>query len=518
MSSPPKEEQYGSHIGRVARGAGISFFGQGVGRTLGYATQIALARMYGPASLGLYVLGTAAIEISNILAQFGMDNGVVRYVARYRNEGDIARMRGMVLLAFWASLLLSVALGALIFFGAGFLADEVFDEPFLEPLLKAFSASLPFLTIMSMALWAIQGFQTVKYPTYVRQVFQPIANLSLIIVFYLLGAQILGAVAAYVASMALGAVLSIFCLKRVFPEVFDRRIPAKYEAGALFSASGPMIVANVTQYLYAWIAVAILGVFATAEAVGIYHAANRTAGLSSVVLFAFAGIFGPMASSLHGSGSLEHLGSLYKDVSRWTFTASLAIFLLTAFLATDIMAVFGEAFVAGWPAMLLIAGAQLFNSSVGLTGRILAMTGHQKVVMVATVGATVVAVGASFALVPFYGLMGAAIATAIAIVFSNLATLFSVNRLLGFWPYDRLYMKPVIAGALAAAAAYLCKLALPLPPGIPTILALAPLFMLAFAGILLALGIGPSDRQFLGAFWAAIRRAARRPDRNAPPE
>lgn len=505
-------------MGRVARGAGISFFGQGVSRVLGYVTQVALARMYGPASLGLYVLGIAAIEISNILSQVGMDNGVVRYVARYRAEKDVARMRGTILLAIWVSLALSATLAAGLFAGAGFLANEVFGKPPLETLFRAFSVSLPFVTVMGMAFWAIKGFQTVKYPTYVRQIFQPVANVTLIAVFYLLGATILGAVAAYVLSMVLGTVLALYYLRRVFPRVLDRETPAKYEPRALFSASGPMIVANVTQYVYTWIAVGILGVFATAGTVGIYHVASRTAELSSMVLVAFAGIFSPMASSLHTSGSLEHLGSLYKDVSRWAFTASLAIFLLTAFLATDIMAVFGDEFVPGWPAMVLIAGAQLFNSSVGLTGRVLAMTGHQKIVMYSTVGATVAAVAASFALIPFYGLMGAAAATAIAIVLANVATLFAVRRLLGFWPYTRWYVKPIIAGVLAAPLAYLGKLALPVPPGALTILVLGPLFLLGFAALILALGLSPSDRQFLGAFWTAVRRAARRGDRTAPPE
>jgi O-antigen/teichoic acid export membrane protein len=47
----------------------------------------------------------------------------------------------------------------------------------------------------------------------------------------------------------------------------------------------------------------------------------------------------------------------------------------TAFLAKDVLAVFGREFVPGWPVMVVIAAAQLFSSSVGLAGRVLAMTG-----------------------------------------------------------------------------------------------------------------------------------------------
>ncbi len=504
-----QEEQYNAYVSRVARGAGISTFGQGISRVLGYGTQVALARMYGPAALGLYVLGTTIIALGNILSQIGMDNGVVRYVAHYRAEGDGARIRGTILLALWVSFGFSVALAVLVFAASGFLANTVFSKPAMEALFRLFSVSLPFLTLMSMALWAIQGFQTVKYPTYVRQITQPLVNLALIVAFYLLGVQVIGAVAAYVVSMAVGSVFGLYYLWRVFPRLLDRALPARYEPRELFSASGPMIVANFTGYINSWTAVAVLGVFASAETVGIYHAANRTAALSALVLFAFTGIFSPMVSNLYRRGSLEHLGFLFKDVSRWTFTGSLAIFLLTVALYEDILTVFGEAFISGWPALFMIAFAQLFSSSVGLTNRVLAMTGYQKMVMYATLGSAAAGVTLNFALVPSYGLYGAAIATSVSIVVANAFTLFSVRRLLGFWPYNRRYLRSAAAGAAATAATYAGTLLLPLPSGILTILVLAPLFFVLFAAFLAILGLSESDRQFVQTFWNSVRGGRR---------
>ena len=95
MSAPPKDEQYDVYVGQIARGVGVSSLGQGFSRLLGYATQVAMARWYGPAQLGFYVLGITLVQIANILSQFGMDNGVVRYVAHYGAEGDARRVRGI---------------------------------------------------------------------------------------------------------------------------------------------------------------------------------------------------------------------------------------------------------------------------------------------------------------------------------------------------------------------------------------------------------------------------------------
>lgn len=483
----------------------MSSVGQGVSRLLGYATQVALARMYGPAQLGYYVLGISLVQLANILSQFGMDNGVVRYVARYRAEGDEARVRGTILFALGATLALSVLLSGLVFFGAGFLAD-LYGKPFLVSTFRVFALSIPFFALMSISLWAMQGFGTVKHATFVEQVLRPLANLVLVVVFYLLGVQVLGAIAAYILSMALGFAVALYYLRRIFPELLDRKIPARYETRELVGGSLPLMVASTTNYANVWATTAILGVFVTAREVGIYNAASRTAALSGLVLMAFSGIFSPMVSNLYRKGSMDHLGYLYRDVSRWAFTGSFAFFLLIVLLSRDILAVFGERFVSGWPAMIIIATAGLFGASVGLTGRVLAMTGHEKTVMWARLGSALTSVVAGVALIPAYGIFGAAAAAAIGIFLVNALTLFYLRRLLGFWPYNRQYLKPLLAGLVALGGALLARWLLPLPGGLTTVIVLGPIFVALFAAGLLVLRLSESDRQFLRTFWAAIRR------------
>lgn len=507
QNAAPERERYDAYVGQIARGAGMSSLGQGIGRVVGYATQVALARFYGAAQLGFYLLGVTVVQLALVLAQFGMDHSVVRYVARYRAEGDASRMRGTILLALGVPLALSVAMSALMFFGAGLLAD-LFDKPFLVSTFRAFSLSVPFFVTMSMTLWATQGFGTVKHATYVEQVMRPLINLALIVVFYLFGQEILGAVAAYGISMAVGTVLALRYLKRLFPELLDRSTRAKYEARDFFGVSGQMLVATTTGYFNSWAMIGILGLLVSAREVGIFNAAFRTAALSSLVLFAFSGIFSPMISSLYRRGSLEHLSFLYKDVSRWTFTGSLAIFLLTVFLGRDILAVFGEQFVVGWTAMVVMAAGQLFSSSVGLTGRMLIMTGNQRVVVGAKVISTTTSVVGGIVLIPVYGILGAAAAMSAGMMLANVVTLTFVERRLGFWPYSAEYVKPLVAGLVAVGVALAAGRALALPQGLPSMLVLGSVFGVAFVALIVALRLSESDRRFLGSFWEAVRRSA----------
>lgn len=70
----------------------------------------------------------------------------------------------------------------IMFVGAGFIANGIFGEPVLEAVVRAFSVSLPFFTVMFMALQAAQGFQTMKHDTLVKDVQHPSLNLALILV------------------------------------------------------------------------------------------------------------------------------------------------------------------------------------------------------------------------------------------------------------------------------------------------------------------------------------------------
>jgi O-antigen/teichoic acid export membrane protein len=171
------------------------------------------------------------------------------------------------------------------------------------------------------------------------------------------------------------------------------------------------------------------------------------------------------------------------------------------------MKVFGEEFVSGWPVIVVIAAAQLFNSSVGPTARLLAMTGHQKVVMVCTAGSAAAALALSLLLVPGYGIVGAAAATATALVLANVATVFFVRRRLGYSPYGRRYVKPVVAGLAAAVATCAIRAALPALEGLPALLSFAPLALTVFFAVLCSLSLSPADRRFLASFWGALRRA-----------
>ena len=497
-----------TYVAKVARGAGISTAGQGVGRVLGYVAQVAIARLLGAQFYGFYTAGVAVVNGVHIISRFGMENGVVRYVAHYREHGDTARVRGTIVQALLITLAISLVLSVVMFFGAGFLADRLpKDAPYMETVLRAFAFVLPFFVFMSMTAWATQGFQTVTYAAYIQQLIRPALFLVFVGVCYVIGAGTIGVIAAYGLAMFLAGLAGLYYLNKLFPPLFDRRVQSKFETKALFGVSVPMSITQGAQYLNNWSAILILGAFAAGAPVGIFNAAARTATFLTAVRFAFSGIFSPIISGLHARQDTEEMGRLYKDVSRWIFTGAFGLFLVIVVFAPQVMAVFGKEFEAGVTALIIVAIAQLYSSSVGPAPRMLAMTGNQNYAMIATTVAAATGVVVSLILIPRYEILGAAIGMATAIITENTGTMVAVKWRLGYWPFNLAWLKPLAAGAISATATYLMRMFLTIPGGpVPNILLLGGFLGTAFLALLYLFGLSETDREFLGAFWNVARR------------
>jgi O-antigen/teichoic acid export membrane protein len=511
-----------TNVAKVARGAGISTAGQGAGKLLAFATQPVLARLLGPTFYGFYAAGVALINGLQIVSRFGMENGVVRYVAHYREHEDAARVRGTIIMALLFPIALSVVLSVALFFGAGFLASSGWlkeNGAMMATVLRGFAFVLPFFVFMSMTAWATQGFKTVTYAAYIQQLIRPGLFLLFVGVCYVLGAKIFGVIAAYALAMLIAGLVGLYYVRKLFPDLFDRRAQTTFETKALFGVSVPMSITQGAQYLNNFSAILILGVFAAGAPVGIFNAAARTATFLTVVRFAFSGIFSPIISGLHARQDTEEIGRLYKDVSRWIFTGAFALFLVLVVFAPEVLGIFGEAFDAGVTALIIVAVAQLFSSSVGPAPRMLAMTGNQNYAMIATSAAAITGVVASLILIPRFEVMGAAIGMATAIIVENTGTMSAVKWRLGYWPVNFMWLKPLTAGAVAGVVTYLLKVTLPLesifgflplPVAIPTIMVLGGFLGVLFFGLLWLLGFSETDKEFLGTFWNVAQRAVPR--------
>jgi O-antigen/teichoic acid export membrane protein len=435
---------------KITKEAGITFVGVLFGIGLRYICAVIIARHVGALSFGVYALGLTIINLAQIVAIAGLNYGVLRFVSAHYSANEGEKVKGFIISALKLVLIGSLCIGVFLFIGADILAEKVFSKNELGLIIKWFSLSLPFLAVIEISVFSIQGIQALRYKVYVKAIFQQLLQLGIVIVMFLVGLKVLGAVYAYLISALLASLLGFYYLRKLFPDIAKRAMKADSQYTSLLRFSIPVLGMNILGFGMMWTDTLMVGYFMTSRDVGVYNAAAKTAFLLHIVLFSFSAIFMPMISDLSNRGDLEKLKSLLGTVTKWIFALSFPMFLLMAILSKHIMAIFGSEFIVALPCFLILALAQLISSSAGPLGNVLIMSGKQDIVFLDTAISCSLNVILNYILIGKYGIVGAAIATGLSIAFLNCAYLVEVYYYYQIHPYNRKILKPILSGIMAS--------------------------------------------------------------------
>ncbi|MUV57115.1 oligosaccharide flippase family protein [Halogeometricum sp. CBA1124] len=437
----------------LLKGGGVAFGASLFSKAVGFVFNITLARFLGASGYGLFVLGLTVAHFAQPVALLGLPDGIVRYVSKYRSEDRPAKVRGTVLTSIGISAAFAVVLGAGVFLFAGELATRVFDEPELVQILPLFGLAVPFYVLLQTSTSVAVGFKRIEYQQVVRNVLFPLLKLGAVGGALLLGYQLQGAVSGLVVAVALASVAGVVVIPRLFTEI-ELRGAVDPEVSRLLRYSLPVFLSGFSYLALNQIDRLVLGAFRPSSAVGIYNASSVLSQQGVLFFAAIVTIFNPIASDLYSSGSIERLQTVYRTVTRWILMLSFPIAVVGSLFATELLRLFNAQFVAGVPILVLLFGAQLLYVAVGPAGELLQMSGFQDIVLLDTVSMLVVNVVLNLLLVPRYGAIGAAVATAVSISGVQLAELYQTKRYVGIQPIGKRYLYIVVIGGAFAAATY----------------------------------------------------------------
>jgi O-antigen/teichoic acid export membrane protein len=269
----------------------------------------------------------------------------------------------------------------------------------------------------------------------------PLLSLLLLFVF---ADQIQDASAAatvYLTANLMVLVLSHVLWRRTLP---PSSAPSTQPIGwrSLLATAMPMYGSAIADVVMTFSDVLILGLFVTATDVGIYTAAARTALLTRFLLLANSAVAAPRFAALHAAQDHAGLAKLALRSTLLTTVASVPLLLMFLLFPEKILSLFGPQFEAGAQVLMVLTLGQFVNAATGPVGYLLNMSGYHRIEgRIAVVGA-LMTVGLCFALIPLWGILGAAAANAIATAGCNLLRVYFAQTLLG------ILMLPIPSGWL----------------------------------------------------------------------
>lgn len=406
-----------SHARETLSKGAVAFMLKIMGAGLGFLFQVAIARYLGASGSGVYFLSLTIITIAAIVARLGMDNSVTRFVAAHASENDWAKVKGVVRHALRIALILAIIASTALFFSVNWLAAVVFDMVELAKPLKLMSLLIVPISLLWIYACALQGLKKMRDAVLMQSVLIPL--LAIIALYYLVPLLgISGAVLAY----GFGVIVTLLFGFAVFQrtKLAWKKIAPGFSSKTLIAASLPLLVAVLLQQLIQAMPLLLLGAWGNSSDVGLFGAAQRTAGLVSLVLITANTTLSPKFAELYQQRDMGALERMAKNGQKTVLAMALPVLLVLLVLPEWVMGLYGPEFSAGWLLLVIISFGQLVNVATGSVESLLIMSGNEKAFLKAGLFSTFITIVLCAWLIPLYGKEGAAVAFSVSLAAVNL--------------------------------------------------------------------------------------------------
>jgi O-antigen/teichoic acid export membrane protein len=396
--------------GEMARRSGASLALQLFGIGSGFLFAVAAARLLGAHGYGLVAVALSVANVAAIVALLGSNGLAVREIATATARADWGRLRGFVRWSTWLVACTSILFGLVVAAVAsvsGIYRDVLLLSAFAVPLLaglqlvrgvnqgahRIVAAQLPLDVIRWLLALSLMWFLIFD------RGFSSPAQVLLIILFSY-------GISLAVASATVG----------VRVHALPRTAPSDASSVDWFAASVPFLTVALLGITATELNTLVLGSLAGPRDAGLYQPIAKIAPLMLMYKDAIEMPLAPRIAAMWEAGERQGLRRLIARSALASMVATSVVAAAILLASPWIFAAFGSEFESVRVYLYWIAAAQIANAAFGPSALLLAMTGDMRRRVQAQAVILIVQGVLTFALVPAFGVKGAAVALSIQMV------------------------------------------------------------------------------------------------------
>lgn len=408
----------------------ITFTIRVISAFIALVSQILLARWLGTFEYGIYVAIWVVVIILSTITCIGFPSAVVRYVGQYRESGQLDLMHGIIR----ASMYISLAFSAIVAGTGAFILysfPEMLTGYYIVPVFIA-AVCLPMLAVEGVMDCIARAFSWPKIafiPTYIlRPLFIIIfAGIAFIVGFPANAETTMWA--ALIASFASFIIQYAVLFKKLNKEV--PKAKPTYQTKKWIIVALPIFLVEGFYTLMTSVDILFVSALMRPEDTAVYFATTKILALVHFVYFAVRASVSHRYSAFHTNGDLVAFQNFVQNTVSWTFWPSVLMAAFMAIFGKYFLMLFGSEFTSGSFILIVLLLGIVIRSSIGPAEALLVMADRQKMcagIYAVTLGVNVVL---NLSLIPIFGILGAAIATSIALAFETASLHAAAKRTLG---------------------------------------------------------------------------------------
>ncbi|MDJ0363930.1 oligosaccharide flippase family protein [Hymenobacter sp. H14-R3] len=468
----------------------ISYVGLGIGFV---NTTLVLPRLLAPAQLGLVSVLLSLATMGALVSALGFTNTTMRYFPYFRNR-EAGHSGYLVLLLALPLAMFGVVASGLWLGRPLVLRWYAHDAGLLGPHYPMMLALALCILVYNLLESYTKSLFHTSFSSFLTDVVQRLLIMGAALLYGMGYLSFDGFVLAYLGSCATISVLLLSYLAAI-GELHLRPTRAVLRVrpiGELVRYGGFALLGNISGTLLVTIDSLMLGAHSFADA-GIYTIALSISTALAVPFRALYKTAHPLIAEYWKDGATDKMLDFYQRTTRLTTALGSYLALGIGLNLPFIYALIHKpAYAAGTVAVLLLLAGRLTDGITGVNGIIVVTSPRYRYDLVFNLGLTAAIIMLNNLLIPRFGLTGAAISNALALIIFNLGRTWFVWHSFGWQPFDR---RIAYILALAAGAAFVAWV-LPVPTNIwLTLLVRGGVLTVLYGAGLLVTGLVPEVSQ-----------------------
>jgi O-antigen/teichoic acid export membrane protein len=442
------------------RGSSLLLVGRVLSLGVNFVVQVLIARYLSQTAYGAWAYALSLVVLGQTLATLGLDRGASRFLAVYDERKDYARLLGTILMVIGTVLSIGLALILLVIGGQSLLTDHLVGNGQAVSLLVILVFLTPIQALDDLMGGVLAVFSQARAIFLRKYVLGPLFRLTVVILLVMTSQDVTFLAIGYVVAGGVGLLLYAGILWRSLGErgirehlrLREARLPIR----ELLAFTIPLMSTDLVYASLATTDAIVLQHFWGSGTVAAYRVIQPLATMNQLVFSSFTLLYLPAAARLFARDDRTGVAHLYWRTAIWVAVFSFPVFAITTTLAGPVTtALYEQRYSGSAPYLAVVSIGYYLNAAFGFNGLTLRVYGFLRYILVSNLVVVLVNIGLNLALVPHYGPMGGAIATASTLVLHNVIKQLGLRRGTGIdvfdWQYLRVYVViAVAAGALAA--------------------------------------------------------------------